>query len=188
MTRKRATHLSLVDSAWSGPSPDHHHHHEADELEPIRAALENLNTAQAAIQQRRQKESRRKQYPHISDIRMLLDLKPGWWKGEDYPTPNEVAIAKAATVVSCSLEATEQRPPRVTPSVEGGVTLYYSGTEGRYVVLECDNDGDILLSYSRRNGEIPPVFEVSLREVVAARIWGEISNFLNGVVNEVSLG
>jgi hypothetical protein len=72
------------------------------------------------------------------------DLQHGW-DSYDAEPPSEVAIASAKRVLHVIWSIGLVLSIKViSPSVEGGVGIVFTGSDQKYADVECFNDGDIL--------------------------------------------
>ena len=81
-----------------------------------------------------------------------LDALEPDWNGYGSMPPNATAIEHSRVVLEC-LDDLGHVPSRVVASADDGVGIYI--TRGaRYAVLECMNDGDVVVGTSDRQGNI----------------------------------
>jgi hypothetical protein len=81
-------------------------------------------------------------------------LRPGWDSYNAEP-PTELAISNARRILHLLWSAGAMGPVTISPSVEGGVGIIFSGHGKKYADLECFNDGEILALTSE--GTLEPV-------------------------------
>jgi hypothetical protein len=93
--------------------------------------------------------------PHPS-LAGFSGLLPGW-NGYNAPPPNQAALAVASALI-VALESRGLAPTHVSPSAVGGVGVTRRGTRGngRFVYVQCSNDGRVLALFSD-DGEGEPV-------------------------------
>lgn len=105
------------------------------------------------------------------DIARLRQLKANW-NGYGSESPNAVAAEHARRILDeLSLHARE--PDRIVASAENGIGVYITG-RAKYAIIECFNDGDIVVGVSDRRGHIrnwnlppePAEIKQSLEEIL----------------------
>jgi len=95
------------------------------------------------------------------------------WDAEGGAAPAEAVVAIARTVLEMLFHL-NLLPVDVVPSAEGGVGIVFKSGE-RYADIEFFNDGDIVVTMSKRDGR-PLVFEV--KEITPEEIE-RVRTFLN---------
>ncbi len=77
-------------------------------------------------------------------LESFRSLRQGW-DSYDAEPPGDVAIANARRILHV-LWSGEAAPPlrQISPSVEGGVAVVFTGRDKKYADIECFNNGDIL--------------------------------------------
>jgi hypothetical protein len=85
-------------------------------------------------------------------------LQRGWDSYNAEP-PSETAISNARRILHLLWSGGATVPVRISPSVEGGVGIIFSGPGEKYADIECFNDGEILAITSEGSME-PSVWTV----------------------------
>lgn len=105
----------------------------------------------------------------LARIRALLSLDHGWG-GSDEEPPGTQACSNAVSVLTSCYTWTALLPDRISPSVEGGVVLYYLGHHGRYIFFECYNQGEIV--HVKSTGQMrPEVSLVEFAQLLESKFW-----------------
>lgn len=74
------------------------------------------------------------------------------WNGYGSEPPNLTAESHAQIVVDCLFEL-DISPERIIASAENGIGIYVKKAK-RYAIIECLNDGEIVIGLSDRQGHI----------------------------------
>ena len=80
--------------------------------------------------------------------KLLLDIQSKYkdnWDGAGAKQPNDLAIRRADIALD-TIGTLKMEASKVVPSVESGIGICFTNTEGRYADLEIFNDGDACLS------------------------------------------
>jgi len=130
------------------------------------------------FKKRRNVAAEREHAEQLAKLDSFRRLRRGWDSYEAEP-PSETATDNARRVLEVLWGEDAEARTRLSPSVEGGVAIVFTGLEDRYADLECFNDGEILAITSEGSAE-PSVWPVgadavSLREAVV-----KIIAFVNG--------
>lgn len=94
----------------------------------------------------------------LEKLESFRTLLPGWDSYNAEP-PSELAISNARRIIHLLWSIGNTVPVRISPSVEGGVGIIFSGPKEKYADLECFNDGEILAITSEGSLE-PRVWSV----------------------------
>lgn len=94
----------------------------------------------------------------LKKLESFQALQRGWDSYNAEP-PSELAIANARRILHLLWSRGATAPVRLSPSVEGGVGVVFTGPKGKYADLECFNDGEILAVTSEGTSE-PVVWSV----------------------------
>jgi hypothetical protein len=121
------------------------------------------------FKKRRNVAAEREHAEQLERLDALRSLQRGWDSYEAEP-PSETATDNARRVLEALWEEDAEARTRLSPSVEGGVAIVFTGSEGKYADIECFNDGEILAITSEGAAE-PSVWPVgadavSLRDAV----------------------
>src|SRR5262245_32797346 len=121
------------------------------------------------FKKRRNVAAEREHGDQLARLDTFRRLQRGWDSYEAEP-PSETAIDNARRVLAALWEEGAEARSRLSPSVEGGVTIAFTSPEGKYADIECFNDGEILAITSEGAAE-PSVWPVgadamSLRDAV----------------------
>lgn len=104
----------------------------------------------------------------------LLQLEDDW-DNDGAEAPNGESIDTARQILGLIYE-TDLIPTAITPSVEGGVSIYFVKGD-KYADIECFNSGEVLTSKSDRINE-PEITELNNENEVKAFLKS-IETFLN---------
>ena len=96
-------------------------------------------------------------YLNLSTELKNLEKLPIGWDGYDAAAPNEIATYWCQEVIEV-LEKSNLLPTGLTPSVEGGVGVYFQ-KGNNYADIECLNTGTIIAVMSDRRHD-PIVWEI----------------------------
>jgi len=113
---------------------------------------------------------------HLLKLESFRALTVGWDSYEAVP-PNQTAIEHAREVLRF-LSRHAGPKVRLTPCVEGGVTILLGGTAIRYADIECYNDGEILAITSEPEQD-PDIWPVDLGNDSLQAALDRIQTFLN---------
>lgn len=121
------------------------------------------------FKKRRDVAADREHAEQLARLDSFRRLQRGWDSYEAEP-PSATATDNAKRVLHALWEEETEARTRLSPSVEGGVAIVFSGPEGKYADIECFNDGEILAITSEGSAE-PSVWPVgadavSLRDAV----------------------
>lgn len=105
-------------------------------------------------------------------------LATGWDSYQAEP-PSDGAIENARRILSMLWESESGERVRLSPSVEGGVSIVFKTPDKRYADIECFNDGEVLAITSEPASE-PVVWPVKLAAGEIRDTISRISTFLNG--------
>ena len=102
------------------------------------------------------------------------------WDSYDAAPPGDVAINNTRHILRV-LWTCETTPPlrQISPSVEGGVALIFTGRDKKYADIECFNNGDILAITSDGNSE-PSVWSLNKEGGSLRRAIEKLNAFFNG--------
>lgn len=80
----------------------------------------------------------------LTRLGSFTSLQRGW-DSYDAEPPSETAIGNARRILHV-LWGSEIAPPirQISPSVEGGVAIVFTGQDKKYADIECFNNGDIM--------------------------------------------
>jgi hypothetical protein len=119
----------------------------------------------------------REQATQLAVLDSFRGLATGWDSYEAEP-PSDVALENARRILNVLWESDLGERIRLSPSVEGGVSIVFKTPDKRYADIECFNDGEILAITSKPASE-PVVWPVNLATGEIRDTLGRISNFLN---------
>lgn len=115
----------------------------------------------------------------IARLESFRSLRPGW-DSYDAEPPTETAIDNARHILRV-IWTSETAPPlrQISPSVEGGVALVFTGRDQKYADIECFNNGDILAITSDGITE-PSVWSLNKDGGSIRRAIEKLNAFFNG--------
>jgi hypothetical protein len=115
----------------------------------------------------------------IATLESFRTLEHGWDSYNAEP-PSDTAIANARHILHV-LWSSETAPPvrQVSPSVEGGVAIVFTGQQKKYADIECFNSGNILAITSDGTTE-PSVWTLNGAGGNIRRAVEKLNAFFNG--------
>ena len=115
----------------------------------------------------------------LARLESFRTLQPGW-DSYDAAPPNEVAIENARHILHV-LWVSEAAPPlrQISPSVEGGIAVVFTGHDKKYADIECFNNGDILAITSNGSTE-PSVWSLNKEGGSIRHAIEKLNAFFNG--------
>jgi hypothetical protein len=120
----------------------------------------------------------REQAAQLAVIDSFRELETGWDSYGAEP-PSMVAIENARRILRVLWEGEAGARIRLSPSVEGGVSIIFRTSDKRYADIECFNDGEVLAITSDPKAD-PVVWSVNIEPDKLRDAIGRITNFLNG--------
>ncbi|HEX6900699.1 MAG TPA: hypothetical protein VF789_13320 [Thermoanaerobaculia bacterium] len=127
---------------------------------------------------KRDAASESEQAAQLAVLESFRGLATGWDSYEAEP-PSDDAIENARRILVVLWESEAGDGVRLSPSVEGGVSIVFRTPDKRYADIECFNDGEVLAITSDPASE-PVVWPVNLATGDIRDTIGRISHFLNG--------
>lgn len=120
----------------------------------------------------------RAQAAQLAELASFRDLERGWDSYGAEP-PTNAAVENARRILRVLWESEAGARIRLSPSVEGGVSIVFKASDDRYADLECFNDGEVLAITSDPGAE-PIVWTVDIAADALRDAIGRITAFLNG--------
>jgi hypothetical protein len=120
----------------------------------------------------------REQAAQLAVLDSFRGLAAGWDSYRAEP-PTDAAIENARRVLDVLWENEAGEGVRLSPSVEGGVSIVFKTPDKRYADIECFNDGEVLAITSDPASD-PVVWPVDLVTGEFRDTIVRISTFLNG--------
>lgn|SRR3982751_680271 len=118
------------------------------------------------------------QASQLAILDSFKDLRAGWDSYGAEP-PSMQAIENARRILRALWEGEAGAAIRLSPSVEGGVSIIFRSTDKRYADIECFNDGEALAITSDPRAE-PVVWPINIEPDELRDAIGRITTFLNG--------
>ncbi|HEY4575426.1 MAG TPA: hypothetical protein VIJ26_15720 [Thermoanaerobaculia bacterium] len=118
------------------------------------------------------------QASQLAILDSFKDLRAGWDSYSAEP-PSIEAIENARRILRVLWEGEVGAAIRLSPSVEGGVSIIFRSMDKRYADIECFNDGEALAITSDPRSE-PVVWSINLAPDELRNALGRITTFLNG--------
>jgi len=112
-------------------------------------------------------------------LEAFRSLRQGW-DSYDAEPPSDAAIDNARRILLV-LWSSEIAPPlrQISPSVEGGVAVVFTGRDKKYADIECFNNGDIMAITSDGTTE-PSVWSINKEGGSIRQAIEKLNAFFNG--------